>query len=863
MAILGQSLTAPELGWTRYDDIDPSIKHSLTERSSYGAPYNGTQAVLNKDSSKMEFSFTGTSIRIMGLIYPGWSTSVGIKIDGVIESFSSHGSVTVSQALLYEKIDLQDTIHMVEIYRLDPFINNEQIGIDSIDILSGERLLRPDEVADVRELVVGKRVRCNYSAITGKSGYFSGIGKETGALIPASANISSPNGDFYLIMVEELNGKMLLVADRNIQSNISWDELNSAGIASGKGLPLQSILANNKIKAITSNVPWFNKDYVGEKSIDGLDTTYAALANNVLASNDFRYEFNEPIKLFRLSLHSFFQGGFESLGLFNVYGANKADYSDKVIIGTFTHENIDKPLVYDIDNDTLFSHIIIEVRSFSGSNGSNNTMIKEIQFYTKLPEEIETISVRLMSGGTSISDKDNEWDKYIVNSTLDGLITPGDNTVWNWDITNIRSWTSTTLSSSSAQRVMRGNGTGGAAPSGISAYVGITSSFFDAPRTFRPIVELTVPDKNTGPGPGPGGKGLGTQLFRKESGYLFTDDFNTINSMWTISPVGSYSIMDRPGHLRLKHHVSQDTLILSDIPSDIFAVEVHADYTPTEVGDEGGILLWNNSKDKVEFVENVDSTVTGTQKSWMVLKEGKECKFFSSEGLGYNFVDNAIIEANKFGVILKRGAGTQFVNMDVDRIIATKGNKITVMNVPPGMSVRLTDTSGVILAEDVVNSGSAIRLTLPSLEVDGTLSIIDDLGVLSSKVDAKFYGGDIYSIGTSIEVRIDESELSRVSHTDLGNMTSGVLEVLMNVYNPSDIVCRNIDLSIEQYTNKFGWEWADLSVDVSGVPGVYSDTINIPTLQPKETIYFWVKVTKGVNYIGTEPIQFNVHMKHL
>ena len=42
--------------------------------------------------------------------------------------------------------------------------------------------------------------------------------------------------------------------------------------------------------------------------------------------------------------------------------------------------------------------------------------------------------LRLMSGGVSATDKDNEWDKIIVESTLNGTIVAGDNSVWNWNM---------------------------------------------------------------------------------------------------------------------------------------------------------------------------------------------------------------------------------------------------------------------------------------------------------------------------------------------------------------------------------------------------------------------------------------------
>ena len=62
--------------------------------------------------------------------------------------------------------------------------------------------------------------------------------------------------------------------------------------------------------------------------------------------------------------------------------------------------------------------------------------------------------IRLLTGGTSSSDKDNEWDKIIVESNLGGLITAGDNNVWNWS--SLYSWTSSTASGASTTKITRG-----------------------------------------------------------------------------------------------------------------------------------------------------------------------------------------------------------------------------------------------------------------------------------------------------------------------------------------------------------------------------------------------------------------------
>lgn len=67
-------------------------------------------------------------------------------------------------------------------------------------------------------------------------------------------------------------------------------------------------------------------------------------------------------------------------------------------------------------------------------------------------------NIRLLTGGTSDATKANsEWDKYIVNGTGGGQYPAGDDATWHWY--GISTWTSTTDSSNSSYRVLRGNAT--------------------------------------------------------------------------------------------------------------------------------------------------------------------------------------------------------------------------------------------------------------------------------------------------------------------------------------------------------------------------------------------------------------------
>jgi hypothetical protein len=185
----------------------------------------------------------------------------------------------------------------------------------------------------LQNMLIGDIISCKYIATSGSVGTFSELGITSLPLISQMSS-ATPNGSFYFVHVGyDINGRMKLIADRNIQHSISWDTLNTKGIANGSGIMIDL----------------------------GLGTSY-------------------------------------------------------------------------------------------------NT------------------SIRLLTGGTTTADLDNEWDKIIVESTLDGNITKGDNNVWNWS--NLYSWTSTSLTSNNASRIKRGLGEyNNALASSISTGVG-----------FRPVL---------------------------------------------------------------------------------------------------------------------------------------------------------------------------------------------------------------------------------------------------------------------------------------------------------------------------------------------------------------------------------------
>ncbi|PHD44909.1 hypothetical protein COF67_25235 [Bacillus toyonensis] len=351
--------------------------------------------------------------------------------------------------------------------------------------------------------------------------------------------------------------------------------------------------------------------------------------------------------------------------------------------------------------------------------------------------------------------------------------------------------------------------------------------------------------------------------YQIRNGLIFKDDFDTFDSRWIASPVGSYSLIDRKGNFRMLHNVSRDTLLLADLPNEKeFAFEVSADYTPTHEDDKGGIIVWKNGEENIEFLETEDGTRETTELKWMACKDNEDWTFFSDYGEGFNFYDSDRMNCSKFGVVLKKGSNSKFVNLDIDSIIATRGRKLTIANIAPNISVQMEDEFGGIIFNGNTGYNTGIQITLPSLEFTGKVILTNVEGKELGVIKTKFYGGDVYGFGSNLEIKFSGEELSTLAQTRLPDMISGKSEIMLELVNPSVARANNVNLSIAQYEDKFGWSWADLALDSNGKPGQYQDSIKIPYVDPENTMKFWLKVTKGTDYVGLAPLQFQIHLEH-
>ena len=122
-----------------------------------------------------------------------------------------------------------------------------------------------DLVNKISQLTIGKGIEVDYVAgTTGSVGTFKNLGKASGGYIPTKNN-PTPNGKLALIHVgTESDGRKILMADRVIQTNISYNTLSAVSTITIDGvnyearLPMTQAGNNNGYDPITVNDGEYN-----------------------------------------------------------------------------------------------------------------------------------------------------------------------------------------------------------------------------------------------------------------------------------------------------------------------------------------------------------------------------------------------------------------------------------------------------------------------------------------------------------------------------------------------------------------------------------------------------------------------------
>jgi hypothetical protein len=338
---------------------------------------------------------------------------------------------------------------------------------------------------------IGDMISCRYTASSGYMGAFSEFGTTSALLIP-TASSAAPDGAFYWIYVgKDALGRMKFIADRNVQNSIAWDVLNSNEVVNEFQFIFSSRLnLSYNTHTIQSGTLYTSATYITCGSInsisDGLTNEKGntpcingTVANTGFISVDigsskivtYLVLKNMSNKTDSNAYNTMYVKNFKLQGS-NTGGTNTDTWVDIYtgITSSANYGNIDK---FSFTNTTAYRYYRIYFIDNWGY--ASYKSIASMELYTSNVTNIYTsynYYTKLLAGATSTTDVDNEWDKIIASSTLGGLISAGDNNIWNWN--TVYSWTSTTQYNVNTNRICMGGtaantcGTGNASSAAVS-----------------------------------------------------------------------------------------------------------------------------------------------------------------------------------------------------------------------------------------------------------------------------------------------------------------------------------------------------------------------------------------------------------
>lgn len=203
----------------------------------------------SEKGAKIKFRFEGKFLKIFTKMDTDLSNAIKITVDGT-EHFIKTKDVKFKFPLspklhqnVFEISSLSNGMHEATI----ELLTDSPFHFQGIMIDQDRRVYHVDEVTEIEELTIGKRIRCHYKASFNCPGEFSGLGEATGTFIPVEST-PKPNGDFYFILVDNSDSEKKLIADRNVQNYISWDSLKNKGITNKHGKEVS--LSNNHITKV-------------------------------------------------------------------------------------------------------------------------------------------------------------------------------------------------------------------------------------------------------------------------------------------------------------------------------------------------------------------------------------------------------------------------------------------------------------------------------------------------------------------------------------------------------------------------------------------------------------------------------------
>lgn len=287
----------------------------------------------------------------------------------------------------------------------------------------------------LEDMEIGDMIACRYKA----GGLFSELGTCVAPELPLAGS-ANPDGLFYFRKVD----MGLCIADRVVQHSISWDTLNGLRLIQGrvsitKTCPVLTSNDTNGELAFASSI--YSTGYDAYKAFTGvLGDYWSSYIGNITSS--LGRKFSSAKKFAEYAIVG--TNGTELTVCpksWNLCGSNdNISYTVLHSVDNQVSWKQNEFRTYTIPKDMRGDYLYYRIDILS-NNGYSSVTIANLMFNPVI------CLIRSLAGGNSYLDENgkssltdkglgafpsnNEWDKYIFKSDLNGSITAGDDKVWD------------------------------------------------------------------------------------------------------------------------------------------------------------------------------------------------------------------------------------------------------------------------------------------------------------------------------------------------------------------------------------------------------------------------------------------------
>lgn len=286
MAIVGQQLTAPEVGWKRYEQNVSQISYvgsKWTDTSSHGS--GGSSKYTSKTGDYAEFIFYGTKLRIISTGLEYYTGTAAVYIDNVAIGTYSTAS-TDSPVLVFEKTNLALKDHHVKLVATNVdgthLMMIDAFDIDDIGELKPYTPMIISAPANLIAIDGTSQVTLSWNAVTDATGY--NIKRATAAGGPYTTIANNVTTNSY-VDNDVVNGTTYYYIVTAVTADVESDSSNEASAMlaeAGEALLRVTMIDSSEreyklpVNKVNSFVTWMNRPaivgtsfYAFDKSITG------------------------------------------------------------------------------------------------------------------------------------------------------------------------------------------------------------------------------------------------------------------------------------------------------------------------------------------------------------------------------------------------------------------------------------------------------------------------------------------------------------------------------------------------------------------------------------------------------------------